>query len=392
MHDSSFRRAPAFASIAVAVFTIAVHANAQTTVRIATFNVSLYGSESGEVARRLKDGMDPQARKIAAIVQTVRPDILLVNEIDYDSGSVTAKLLSEHYFGVGGRGLQPMPYPYVFAVPSNTGVDSGLDLNGNGKSGEPEDAWGYGGYAGQYAMAVYSRYPIEVDGIRMFQRFRWREMPDPLRPVDPLTGNPFYDDAIWNRLRLSSKNHVDVPIRIGSKTIHLLASHPTPPVFDGAEDRNGCRNHDEIRFWHHYLLGPAANYLVDDAGTAGGLPKDALFVIAGDLNSDPFAGDSRPQAIRELIGHPRVHDPKPARPAAGQRAATSSKEVSNLETAVLAANRMLRIDYVLPSRSIRTTRSGVFWPPPGEPSHQWINASDHRMVWIESKIAEGGAE
>jgi len=34
---------------------------------------------------------------------------------------------------------------------------------------------------------------------------------------------------------------------MGGQVIHILASHPTPPVFDGVEDRNGRRNHDEIR-------------------------------------------------------------------------------------------------------------------------------------------------
>ncbi len=36
-------------------------------------------------------------------------------------------------------------------------------------------------------------------------------------------------------------------------TVHFLVSHPTPPVFDGPEDRNGARNADEIRLWQEYL-------------------------------------------------------------------------------------------------------------------------------------------
>ena len=58
--------------------------------------------------------------------------------------------------------------------------------------------------------------------------------------------------------RLSSKSHWDVPIRIGRETVHFLVSHPTPPVFDGPEDRNGTRNHDEIRFWADYV-GPTSH-------------------------------------------------------------------------------------------------------------------------------------
>ena len=40
-------------------------------------------------------------------------------------------------------------------------------------------------------------------------------------------------------LRVSSKNHCDVAMRVGDKVIHILASHPTPPAFDGPAGREG---------------------------------------------------------------------------------------------------------------------------------------------------------
>ena len=48
-------------------------------------------------------------------------------------------------------------------------------------------------------------------------------------------------------VRLSSTSHWGVPVDVDGSTVRFLVSHPTPPVFDGAEDRNGTRNHDEIR-------------------------------------------------------------------------------------------------------------------------------------------------
>ncbi len=76
-------------------------------------------------------------------------------------------------------------------------------------------------------------------------------------PTDP-DGTPWYTPGPeLDSFRLSSKSHWDVPIEIGKKTVHFLVSHPTPPVFDGPEDRNGTRNHDEIRFWADYV-GPGA--------------------------------------------------------------------------------------------------------------------------------------
>lgn len=75
---------------------------------------------------------------------------------------------------------------------------------------------------------------------------------------------PFYYIAPTNTgvpsglavLRLSSKSHWDLPDYVGDRVVHVLAAHPTPPVFDGPEDRNGLRNADEIRFWADYVAGP----------------------------------------------------------------------------------------------------------------------------------------
>ena len=78
---------------------------------------------------------------------------------------------------------------------------------------------------------------------------------------------------------------------IGGKVLHLLVAHPTPPVFDGAEDRNGRRNFDEVRLWADYISGgKQADYLADDQGRRGGLEEKASFVIVGDLNADPVKG------------------------------------------------------------------------------------------------------
>src|SRR3546814_10697303 len=99
-------------------------------------------------------------------------------------------------------------------------------------------------------MAILSKHPIQTDQVRTFQHFLWRDMPGALLPDDPDTAAPadWYSPEELAVLPLSSKSHRDVPVRVGGHTVHVLASHPTPPTFDGAEDRNGRRNPDEIRF------------------------------------------------------------------------------------------------------------------------------------------------
>ncbi len=355
------------------------------TVRFATYNVSLYGKRSGEIAQRLSLGNDRQARDLATVIQSVRPDVLLVNEIDFDSDGKTIDLFADRYLGVDGNDTNAIAYPHRYSIPSNTGIDSGIDLNVDGEIRGPNDSWGYGLYPGQYAMAILSRFPIDRDSIRTFQNFLWSELPSALRPMDPRTKSSFYTDDVWSSLRLSSKNHVDVPIMIGERRVHLLVSHPTPPVFDGPEDRNGCRNHDEIKFWVHYLDADSDSFLVDDRGKLGGLRSEELFVVAGDLNADAVRGDGRREAITSLLQHSRLNDAVPLH-VLPEGSATEPPTTRLSTTAAFGGKDGMRVDYVLPSRQMPVVASGVFWPSATDPRKRSISASDHRLVWVEVSL------
>ncbi|HBK45160.1 MAG TPA: endonuclease, partial [Xanthomonadaceae bacterium] len=282
-------------------------------LRVATYNTSLYSDQAGGLVRQLQEG-SPQARKIAAVLQVVRPDIVLLNEFDYDPGHRAADLFQQRYLqAMPPGGGEPLHYPYRYLAPVNTGVASGLDLDNDGNAGgdaraHGNDAWGYGLHPGQYGMLVLSKYPIDAAAVRSFRLLKWSALPGALRPIDPASGRPFHRDAVWRQLRLSSKSHWDVPVRTPAGIVHVLASHPTPPVFDGPEKRNAARNHDEIRLWRDYLddAAGARAWLCDDRGHCGGLAEDARFVILGDLNNDPVDGAGRHEAIVELLEHPRV--------------------------------------------------------------------------------------
>lgn len=361
--------------ILVAAVILPPAAFADDTLRVATYNVSLYGDHAGQIAERLSDGFDDQAERIARVVQTVRPDVLLINELDHDdqNASVTGlqKILAD-----GDRGID---YPHRFAPPSNTGVPSGLDLDRDGRTDGPADAWGYGKFPGQYALAILSRYPIDKASIRTFAKFRWADLPG-VTPPDDDSGVPYYDDAVWQTLKLSSKNHVDVPIVVGDRRLHVLASHPTPPVFDGPEDRNGLRNRDEIVFWRHYIDNHDA--IRDDSGATGGLPAGESFVIAGDLNSDPDRGDSIRSGIAGLIAHHRVGEFVPLH--------DNADDIRQRNTTAQFGRGRVRVDYVLPSSDLTVTGGGVHWPADGSAAED-VEASDHRLVWIDVALPIGAA-
>jgi hypothetical protein len=229
----------------------AVEPERKVPVRFATYNASLNRASEGSLVRELSTPDSEQARKLAEVIQINAPDVLLVNEFDYDAGHRAADLFRTNYLEVGQNGQRPVQYPYVYVAPSNTGVESGHDLNNDGRVGGPGDAQGFGYFEGQYGMVLYSRYPIDAERVRTFQNFLWKDMPAALLPDDPANQGPadWFTPAELEIVRLSSKSHWDVPVRIGGTTVHVLASHPTPPVFDGDEDRNGRRNSDEIRFW-----------------------------------------------------------------------------------------------------------------------------------------------
>jgi len=373
------------------------------TIRVATYNASLNRATPGELRRDLATREDPQAQTIAAVIRRVRPDVLLINEFDYDAAGASARLFARHYLEsrATGEALPALPLPYRLSAQVNTGLRSGADLDHDGRTdSDGGDALGFGAFPGQYGMVVYSRFPLDRRRLRTFQNLRWASLPG-------AAWSPgWYPPEVHARLPLSSKSHWDIPLTLpGGRRLHLLASHPTPPVFDGAEDRNGRRNHDEIRLWAEYLAPTGSAWIVDDQGRRGGLGPEAPFVVLGDLNADPLDGGSYEGAVRQLLDHPRI-DASVVPTSAGAASAAARQGGGNdrqrgdprADTAdfgdALGASGNRRADYVLPSRGLATCNAGVFWPTPDEPEYALVNddtaaSSDHRLVWLD--LAPDGA-
>jgi len=363
-------------------------------IRVATYNTSLYRDTAGALAAELAAGSE-QARQIAAVIRASDADILLLNEFDYAPGNID--LFVDSYLPDAG-------YAYRFEAPSNTGTASGVDLNGDGEIvTDPgsfpyaNDSFGFGLFPGQYAMAVISRYPIDTDTVRTFQQFLWADMPDARLPMNS-DGSAYYSAAARAVFRLSSKSHWDIPITLQGTTLHLLASHPTSPVFDGPEDRNGLRNADEIRLLADYAQG--AGYIYDDAGQTGGLAEGAHFVIVGDLNADPSDGDSSDTAIRQLLDLDLVNTDLTPASTGGTRAAAEQGGANDthrgdpaFDTADFGddperGSGNLRVDYALPSATLGVVDAGVLWPETGDPLAEAAGASDHFLVWIDVSLPD----
>jgi len=365
-------------------------------VRVATFNIQELSRDKLFATDDAGVGAHPQVRAAATVIQRVRPDVLVLNEVD-------------HYYGQGVRGISayahrfvelylntgeaPINYPYVLVAPNNTGMLSGLDLNRDGTvatevdegtRGFGDDSFGFGTYQGQYSMVVLSRFPMDAARSRTFRSFLWKDLPGHHMP------EAFYGAEVAEILRLSSKSHWDFPLVIGEQALHLWVSHPTPPVFDGDEDRNGRRNFDEIRFWSLYLDGSDAIY--DDQGRRGGFDGSAPFIIAGDLNAQPGATESLydgGNAISQLLDDARIQDPGDMVSSLGALQGRAAGAPAHHERSTAGFLGGVRVDYVLPSAALTVDGGGVFWPDEADDpdgSAVAAAASDHHLVWIDVRL------
>ncbi|MEO9864870.1 MAG: endonuclease/exonuclease/phosphatase family protein, partial [Yoonia sp.] len=83
--------------------------------------------------RDLEKGDDAELAAAQAVIAHIDPDVLLLTDFDYDYDSMALQRLA-----------MLLDYPHYFAARPNTGVQTSLDLDGNGWFGEARDAQGYG--------------------------------------------------------------------------------------------------------------------------------------------------------------------------------------------------------------------------------------------------------
>ncbi len=358
-------------------------------IRVAAFNTALSRDEPGALLAAAMEGDDRELAAVAEILQRVRPDVVLLSEVDRDPTGELYRALQANYLGVSQNNAEPISYPFIYAPEVNTGEPSGVDLDRDGGVGGPGDAYGWGNYRGHYGLVLLSRLPIDASGVRGFRKVRWLGVDANVMPKG------WYSTQAEGRKRLSSKTHVEVPVMPPrGRPVWLLISHPTPPVFDGPEDRNGRRNHDEIRFWIDRLDG---DRYADDGGVESRIPRSDPVIVLGDLNADPHDGDSFGDAIDRLVNHPRLQDPKPTSRGAvaagqsqgglnAQHAGDPALDTADFPDAPPRGPGNLRVDYVLPSKTLKVVAAGVYWPAPGEPHAELVEVSDHRLVWVDLAV------
>jgi hypothetical protein len=112
---------------------------------VATFNVfELSCGKIDAVGSRGEPGAHAQLRKAAEILRRVRPDVVLINEIDYSADANCAKRFADRYLANRREGLASLDLQHLAYLPVNTGVPSGFDFTNDGDATDPGDAFGFG--------------------------------------------------------------------------------------------------------------------------------------------------------------------------------------------------------------------------------------------------------
>ncbi len=291
--------------------------------------------------RDIQKGDDTQVNAVLSVIATIQPDVLVLAGIDwdYDGRAITAL---QDALKASGHTMD-----HYFAGKTNRGRKTGLDLDGDGRLQEPEDAVGFGRFTGSDSLAVLSRLPILLDQVQDDTDVLWKDQPGALLPY------PGQPEQLADIMPLSTTSHWIVPIRLDGPPLSIGTFFAASPVFDGPEDRNGRRNHDEVMYWVHQLNGAA--------------PKG--LIIAGQVNLDPDRGEGRREAVQALLDHPRTVDPHADQITVDWRR-------DDLEN--------MRVSYVLPDTAWQVVDAGIHWPDDGTPEKEIADAaSRHRLVWVD---------
>lgn len=367
LRTSRSRRLPRSLIFGIAVAFCTHAALADTSLRIATYTTELHRDGPGILLRDVLKGNDAQVEAVAQVIAAAEPDVIVLQGIDYDYHNETLRALRDSIDAYGWH------MAHLFSLAPNAGLATGLDMDGDGRTGYARDAQGYGEFWGQGGMAVLSRYSILDREARDYSSLLWRDLPNALLPVTD--AGPFPSKDAQENQRLSSVGHWVIPIKVNNQRLDVMTFHAGPPVFDGPEDRNGRRNHDEITFWLQLL-----------DGQLGASPSER-FVLAGNANLDPIDGEGRKSAIKALLDDRRLQDPLPMR--SGDPSDENGHQGDpRLDTVAWPGPEPghLRVSYVLPSVDLSVIGSGILWPDSGSMVETVNRASRHRLVWVDLRF------
>jgi len=344
---------------------------------------------------KLLDDADQQVNAAAEVIARFNPDIVDINELQYDiEGLPTGDMPGAAYpvepggIDGGAENAQRLADRIAAANPDAT-YDHVLITVGNSGMWWDDtgdfDSWslrGWGDWEGRFNTAVLSKFPILRDEVRVISDLAWEDLPDnQLADMEaeigmvPPAGFPLFEKAL-----------IIVPVDLGTETLYLVLLHPvaSPSRFDVI---NPYRNYDELHALALFLDGTLPG--------VEPLPAGAKFIISGDLNADPDSSDSDgiAGAAQLVTEHPSVVAVFPEGAGTEGRNGEYNTYMSgcgNDDGETVEDPRdafQLQLDYILPSVTIGEPIDQAIFFPDFQSAREDFDlacyASDHRFLWAD---------
>ncbi len=285
------------------------------------------------------------------ILKKLNPDILSINEIQFDKVAVPNKNFNSEGENFNKllkiSGLDFLDKTFNEA---NTGKNSRTDDIGNyvlkpnqDQRSKLADKVNFGMFPGQYSTAGAFKYKILKKVV--ITDLKWKDFnPDvDLTKYKDMSGEPLPED-----MELFDKNFSDITLDIQGKDVHIILLHTVPAYgFGNPHSPNIKRNHDQLEFLKWYLTRKSK---FKYQGEIKPLKENSTFIAMGDWNVDPKSKNLGAKVINELASTFKLWQGDYVPTYIGQSFSPGEFKA--------------QLDYILMSNNILVSNSGVYLPDP----------------------------
>lgn len=328
---------------------------------------------------KILDGQNKQTVRAASIVKNLAPDLISINEMQYDKKDVPTK-------GLPGTGqnmkrflaiIDPATtadWQYTFGE-GNTGKKAIKQTDGNyaenpnaPASRALADQVNFGTFPGQYSTGFATKFPIKNRLIN--NKIRWQDWDKSF----PFANHALPDGTtLPPTMSLFDKNFNDSEVDIGGKLIHFITYH-TVPAFDfgSASNTNVLRNQAQLEFLEWYLLGscePANTNSQVKQCKRGIRPLTTAdsFIAVGDLNVDYNSTSPGAAVIKRLLTNTRTQDFRAENPDPQfqKDPVTGKSHITYMSDGVDLGKLQSNLDYFIVSKDLQVVDAKVAVPETG---------------------------
>lgn len=325
-------------------------------------------------------GNEPQIAQAAKVLRSLSPDLLSINEVQYDLPNVPTQ-------GLPGTGKNMERLVQLIQLPTWTAFDTNLSPANTGKRAkkkpdgnymtEPNapgsqdlvDQVSFGIFPGQYSTGFAAN--RQAASRVVVTDLDWQDW-DPELNFAALklpNGQP-----LPTPMELFDKNFNDVIFQIDGKELHVITFHTVPAFgFGGSAEMNIARNAAQLSFLEWYLTGhcdsQSPSKIRRCQGTVRPLSADVSFVAVGDLNVDLTSTSAGAGVLKRMFANERVHDFKAQNFDPAFRKDGDKSYITYASDGVDLGKLQSQLDYFIVSKDIAIEYGRVVAPVSGYKEH-----------------------